>query len=132
LVLQVCIYRTLLTLTLFPPLLTHSLSPGSPDIQQLTVQCVILMYRWVVSIFFILTFSFSLPPPVAPSDRLTKIQFCSVTICVCLYTYVCVYMHVCDHICFYIYIQLTGLASTYERKLVNFYFFFFLSLAYFT
>jgi hypothetical protein len=33
---------------------THSLSPFSPNIQQLTVQCIISINRCIVSIFFIL------------------------------------------------------------------------------
>jgi hypothetical protein len=52
LVLKGFIYCALIKLT--SPLLTHSLSPCYPNIQQLTVQCIISTYRWAISIFFIL------------------------------------------------------------------------------
>jgi hypothetical protein len=52
LALQVWIYHTLIKLT--PPLLTHSLSSCFPNIGQLTLQCIIFIYKWVLSIFFIL------------------------------------------------------------------------------
>jgi hypothetical protein len=50
LVLQVCIYPAFFTLTPSPPLLTNSLSPCIPNIQQLTVQYIIL-YSYIDGLF---------------------------------------------------------------------------------
>jgi hypothetical protein len=75
LILQVCIYCVFIKLTSSPALLTHYLSPCSPNIQQLTVKCIIL-YSYIESyIFHSLTFSFSFLPPIAPSYRPHKYNF---------------------------------------------------------
>jgi hypothetical protein len=61
-----CIYRAFIRLTLFPLLFTHSLSPCFPNIQQLTVQCIIL-YSFIDELFQYFSFSnifLSLPPKI--------------------------------------------------------------------
>jgi hypothetical protein len=85
-----------------PLLRTHSLSPCSPNIQQLTVQYIIL-YSYIMgcfNIFHSLTFSFSLPPLIAPSDRLTN----TISFCLWLYIYVHTYIYTYTHAHIYIYI----------------------------
>jgi hypothetical protein len=72
-------------LTILPPLLTLSLSPCSPNIQQLMV-CYIILYSYIdecFNIFHSLTFSFPLSPP---DNTLT--QSCSLTIYVYIYIYI--------------------------------------------
>jgi hypothetical protein len=42
---QDCIYHAFIKLTPSPPLFTHPLSPYSPNIQHLTIQCIVLYSR---------------------------------------------------------------------------------------
>jgi hypothetical protein len=84
-ILQACIYHALIKLA--PPLLTLSLSPCSPNVQQLTVQ-YIMLYSYIDGLFQYfnsVTFSLPLLPPVGPSYSL--IQFCSLSLYMYIYTY---------------------------------------------
>jgi hypothetical protein len=56
LVLQVFMYHVFIKLSSFPPLLTHCLSPYSPNIQQVTIQCIIL-YSYMHGLFQYFLFS---------------------------------------------------------------------------
>jgi hypothetical protein len=69
-----------------PPLLTHVLSPCSPNICQLSLQWIIL-YSYINGLFqyFSLTFSFSLTPSITPSDGLTNMILFSLSHCVYIY-----------------------------------------------
>jgi hypothetical protein len=105
LVLQVCMYHALIKFTSSTLLLlTHFLSPCSPNIQQLTVKCIIL-YLYVdgsFQYFYSLTFSLPLLSPEVPSDRLTN----TILMYVCIYVCVCVCVCICVCVCVYIYIYI--------------------------
>jgi hypothetical protein len=95
LILQACVYHALIKLPL-PPLLTHSLSPCSPNIHQLMVQCITLnsCLEGCPNISHSLTIF--LPSPTSHHPLRQTNKFCS------LYIYACKYTH--DHICIFIYI----------------------------
>jgi hypothetical protein len=95
LILQGCIYRAFIKC---PPLLTHCLSPCSPNIQQwiqLNIQfnVCIISYSYIDELFQYFSFSnifFLYPTSLCPL-RQTHYLFCH-------------YMYIYDHICFDIYI----------------------------
>jgi hypothetical protein len=91
LVLQACIYRGLIKITLY-----YFLSPCSSNIQQLMIHYICILMS-CFTIFHSLNISFPFLPPIVPSDRPNTILF-SLTIykCICTYKYdpICIYVDI--------------------------------------
>jgi hypothetical protein len=85
LVLPVCTYHAFSKLIPFSPLLTHSLSPCSPNIHQFAVQCIIL-YSYIDGLlqYFSFTNIYFLPPLVPPQT----ILFCHYVMCVRMFLHI--------------------------------------------
>jgi hypothetical protein len=111
LVFQICIYHAFIKLT--PPLLTHSLSPHSPNIQPLTVQCIIL-YSYIDGLFqhfFILYFFLS--STSYSSLIILPYDWIELRVCVCVCVCVCVwYIYI---ITFLIHSSVIGLLVCFHR-----------------
>jgi hypothetical protein len=84
-----------------PQLFTNSLSPCCPNIQQLTVQCIMLN-SYVYGLFQYFSFSnnFVISPASGSPFRQSHWHYFVLSLTI----YICIFDHICIYICIYIYI----------------------------